>query len=307
MTVGRISRVPLRDVWPNEALNFTPWLQQNLDVLNEVLELDLTSAEREQSAGSFSLDLLAEDSAGNPVIIENQLERSDHDHLGKVLTYLVAFDASIAIWIVKEPRPEHIAAIQWLNEASSGSFYLVQLEAIRIDDSPPAPILTKIVGPTEEARQVGQTKREFSERHELRYRFWDTLLNYARSHTDVHANISPGKENWISAGSGISNVTFAYVVLEHSARVEFYISKSTEEQNKAIYDGLAVHQNDINIAFGDSLSWERRDENVSSKIAYYVEHSGYRDEHWDELIAILVDAMIRLEAALRPYINQLEI
>jgi RecB family endonuclease NucS len=119
--IGKLQRVPLRDVWKHEATGFTKWLQDNIDVLGEVIDLNLSNAESEQSAGAFSADLVAEDESGNPVIIENQLEKSNHDHLGKVLTYLVAMGAKTAIWIVADPRPEHVSAISWLNESSSAN------------------------------------------------------------------------------------------------------------------------------------------------------------------------------------------
>jgi RecB family endonuclease NucS len=95
--VGKLKRVRLREVWKNEAKDFTCWLQDNIDVLNEVLDISLSSPEREQDAGNFSVDLVAEDQSGNPVIIENQLEKSNHDHLGKVITYLTAIEAKTAI------------------------------------------------------------------------------------------------------------------------------------------------------------------------------------------------------------------
>ena len=151
--IGRLQRVVnLREVWEHEALHFTPWLEENIDVLNNEIDLSLSIVEREQAAGDFSVDLVAEDESGNPVIIENQLERSNHDHLGKLITYLTAIGAKAAIWIVEDPRPEHIGAISWLNESSAASFYLLKLEAVRIEDSPLAPLLTLIVGPSEEIR-----------------------------------------------------------------------------------------------------------------------------------------------------------
>ena len=114
-SIEKLQRVPLREVWKHEAYDFTQWLQENLDILNDTLDLELTSAEREQAAGSFSIDLVAENNDGQTVIIENQLEKSNHDHLGKLITYLTAREASGAIWIVSEPRQEHINAISWLN------------------------------------------------------------------------------------------------------------------------------------------------------------------------------------------------
>ena len=147
MTVGKIERLPLRDVWKHEARYFTTWLEENVEVLNDVIDLGLTTAQREQSAGSFSVDLVAEDEQGGTIIIENQLEKSDHDHLGKVITYLTMMQAKAAVWIVADPRPEHIAAITWLNsEVASADFYLLKVEAVRIGLSAPAPLLTLIVG-----------------------------------------------------------------------------------------------------------------------------------------------------------------
>ena len=93
--IGKLQRVPLREVWKDEARDFTPWLQENMDVLNDVLDFTLSNVEREQSAGDFSADLTAEDESGNTVIIENQLEKSDHDHLGKIITYLTAIEGTI--------------------------------------------------------------------------------------------------------------------------------------------------------------------------------------------------------------------
>ncbi len=101
-SIGKLQRVPLREVWPHEALDFTRWLHENIEILSEAIGVNLSSIEREQSAGDFHVDILAEDESGNPVIIENQLEKSDHDHLGKLITYLTALDAKTAIWIVSD-------------------------------------------------------------------------------------------------------------------------------------------------------------------------------------------------------------
>ena len=131
-------RIKLRDVWKHEALNFTRWLEENVDVLNDALDLNLVSLEREQSAGEFSkfsVDLVGEDTSGRLVVIENQLEKSDHDHLGKLITYLTSLEAHRAVSIVGDPRPEHVKAISWLNESNSADFYLVKVEAICIGDS----------------------------------------------------------------------------------------------------------------------------------------------------------------------------
>jgi RecB family endonuclease NucS len=124
LNIGRLQRVALREVWKHEAQDFTQWLESNIDVPNEALDLNLLSADRERSAGDFSVDLVAVDQGGGTVVIENQLEKSNHDHLGKLITYLTAMAAKTAIWIVSDPRPEHVAAITWLNESSSANFLI---------------------------------------------------------------------------------------------------------------------------------------------------------------------------------------
>jgi len=116
--VGKIERVPLREIWAHEAYDFTKWLKDNIDVISDMIDISLFNLEREYKAGSFQVDLVAQDESGNAVVIENQLEKSDHDHLGKLLTYLTAIEAKTAIWIVAYPRPEHVKAISWLNESS---------------------------------------------------------------------------------------------------------------------------------------------------------------------------------------------
>lgn len=307
--IAKLERVPLRTVWKNEAADFTRWLQDNIDVLNDVLDITLSNAERERSAGSFNADLVAEDESGDPVIIENQLERSDHDHLGKLITYLRQLEAKAAVWIVSDPRPEHVDAISWLNEASSASFYLVKVEAVRIGDSPPAPLLTLIVGPSRERKEVGEAKRDLAERHVLRKRFWEQLLARAKERTTLHAGISPGKENWIETGAGRSGLRFAYVVRIHDARVELYIDRGqdSEEENKKIFDCLLAHRVDIERVFGEPLEWERLEEKRACRIKKLIDGAGLREEEmWAATQDRMIDAMIRLERAFRPHIECIE-
>lgn len=304
--IGKLTRVPLRDVWPHEAYDFTAWLQSNLEVLNDVLNLSLASAEREQAAGSFNVDLVAEDQSGNTVIIENQLERSDHDHLGKLLTYLVAFDALAAIWIVSDPRPEHVSVINWLNESPGADFYLVKLEAVRIGESDSAPLLTLIVGPTEEARLVGQTKKELSERHHIRRDFWESLLERAKKRTPLHANLSATSDNWLAAGAGRSNLTYVYRILQYKTFVELVIDLPDAVENARILEYFHIHKDSIEEQFGAPLEWSQVEGRRKCIIAKELSGGGYRDrDNWEEIQHEMIDAMIRLEESLNPHIRRL--
>ena len=141
--LGVIERVDLREVWPDEAQDFTPWLAENLDKLGEALGLDLEFQGREVSVGPFFLDILAHD-VGNDrrVVIENQLDKTDYDHLGKLLTYAAGYDAGVVVWLTGDFRDEHRAALDWLNQRTEESleFYGVEIGAVKIGNSAPAPL-----------------------------------------------------------------------------------------------------------------------------------------------------------------------
>ncbi|HEX8084860.1 MAG TPA: DUF4268 domain-containing protein [Solirubrobacteraceae bacterium] len=305
--IAKIDRLPLRHVWPHEALAFTTWLEHNIEVLNEALGFVIANVERERAAGSFSVDLVGEDAAGNAVVIENQLERSDHEHLGKLITYLAAFEAKAAVWIVSDPRPEHVGAITWLNEAGSdASFFLVKVEAIRIADSPPAPLLTLITGPSAETRQVGAHKQERAERHDHRQAFWTSLLERARGRHHPHANVSPGTDSWLEAGSGMSGVHFTYTIRERDASVQLLIEGSDADTNLRIFDQLAMHRAEVEAEFGGSLNWERLEGRKKCAIGVTLEVGGRRDEdRWPVIQDAMLETMLRLERALRPRIQAL--
>ena len=309
--IGRIERVDLREVWPHEAHDFTQWLGENLDVLSEELGILLADAETESAAGDFSVDVVAKDEADRTVVIENQLERSDHDHLGKLLTYFAMMNADAAVWIVSDARPEHVSAVSWLNENSEADFYLVQVEAIRIGGSPPAPLLRRIVGPSPETREARRKKQEMSKRESLLLEFWSSLLERARERTDLHASISPQKQNWVSAGSGVRGLGLNYVMAREWGRVELYIDRGQDSRdaNKSIFDQLRKSSDAVEKQFGGPLNWERLEDSRACRISHRLDRGGYLSdpEDWSEIQDAMIEAMIRFENALRPHIDALNI
>ena len=306
--IGKLERIPLRDVWRHEAYDFTRWLQDNIDVLSATINVGLVNVDREQAAGPFSIDLVAEDEGGGKIIVENQLEKSNHDHLGKVLTYLVAMGARAAVWIVSEPRPEHVAAVAWLNDSSSAAFYLVKVEAVRIGASPPAPLLTLIVGPSAETEAVSRTKKEFAERYDIRQSWWTKLV--ARADARLHKHITPGVSSWIGVTAGIRGLNFNYVVLQDDCAAELYIDRGNgaDAENKVIFDQLSDKRDVIDRDFDGALDWQRLDTRRACRIRCTIA-GGYRspDDEWDAIQARQVDAMNRLYAALQPHLKLLRL
>jgi hypothetical protein len=153
---GQLARVSARLGWPHEAHEFTPWLAENVELLGEAVGLSLELREREHKVGRYSLDLLLGDAQDRVVIVENQFGQTDHDHLGKLLTYCAGTEAAVVIWIAEELNEEHVAVLEWLNENTvrGVGFFGVELELLRIDDSRPAPNFRVLVQPNEWVKSV---------------------------------------------------------------------------------------------------------------------------------------------------------
>lgn len=293
-----MQKVQLHEVWDHEEYDFTPWLQNNIDILNEVFEqegvyLSLSNPEKEDSTGNFYVDIVAEDDSGDTIIIENQLEKSNHDHLGKIITYLAATEAKTAIWIVSDPRQEHIDAVSWLNRAKIANFYLIKLEAYKIENSPPAPLLTLIVKPG------------IINDPNPRFQFWAGLLEKMKGKSDLFANIAPQASSWISKGAGKYGLSYQFVIRKHNVQVLFSINR-TKEETKEIFDKLSSFKEEIGSKFAGTLDWQRKDDLKSSLIVNTISIGGYHDEDkWDEIQNAMIEAMIRLEAAMKPHIESL--
>ena len=171
-----------REAWSHEAHDFTPWLSENLDLLGAEISIPLEKEATEVSVTTFSADILARNKFdGSFVLIENQLEGSDHTHLGQILTYLAGLDAKTVIWVATSFRDAHLSAVNWLNENTSEefSFFAVKLKVVRIADSPLAPIFEIVARPNGWERRlhaIRDTGPVASERTGKRFEFWNAFV-----------------------------------------------------------------------------------------------------------------------------------
>ena len=310
--VGRLEFEPLRDLFKDEARNFTTWLEEHIEVLGERLGLELTLVEREKAVGDFNVDLLCADKSGRKVIVENQLEKTDHDHLGKLLTYLVNLDAAAAIWVTSEPRAEHQKVVEWLNETTGAdrSFYLVKVEAVRVGDSELAPLFTVMSSPDSQTKEFGEERKEWADRDVKRAEFWKRLLDRSKGKTPLFSNTTPGRSYYISTGAGKSGVVVNYVIPNDYGVVELYIDhdRDTGAKNKKIFDALFAQKTAIEEEFGEPLDWERLDEKRACRIAKRFTNGGLaKPETWDRLQDQMIDAMVRLNEAMRGRLAKIEV
>lgn len=236
--IGSIRNVPLRDVWQNEARDFTRWLAEpdNLRLFGNAIgiELDAEEVETEYPVGSFSLDVFTKDSEGRVVVIENQLEDTNHDHLGKLITYAAGTGAVVAVWVVKRARDEHRKAIEWLNEHTDREvgFILVEVSAIAIGDSLPAPLFSVAEAPNDWAKAVKQTENA-SETDKLRLAYWQAFTDVAADDQAFSRRFKvkkPKADNWMSFASGDGRFHYEASIVPSSSRicVSFYVPDDKE-------------------------------------------------------------------------------
>ena len=234
LDLGKLERVDVRTLWSNEASEFTPWLarQENLDVLGETLGLSLETESIEKEVGSFRADIVCtETGSDSKVLIENQLSSTDHDHLGKLLTYAAGLHAKTVLWLVTHIRDEHRAALDWLNTITPDDyrFFGLEIELWRIGDSLAAPRFNIVSMPNDWSKSLAQVtgSRAKSETKLKQMEYWESLHGVLNNlNGPVSGNRKPQPQHWMSYAIGRTGFSLAAVmhISEGFIRVELYIS-----------------------------------------------------------------------------------
>ncbi len=300
--LGTLKRNDPRERWPNEATHFTPWLAENLTALGEVLGIDLQLVEREARVGDFSADIVARDLGRDRlVIIENQLDATDHSHLGQLLTYAAGLDAGVVLWIGREFREEHRQTLDWLNRntATTVQFFGVVVELLSIDDSRPAVNFKLVAFPNDWSRRSrdGRDSGAISGRQARYQEFFQRLIDDLReNHRFTNARIGQ-PQNWYSFTSGTTG--FAYGVSFATGgrmRAELYIDTGEEERNSLVFNKLHSNKDQIEAAFGDHMEWEPLEGRRACRIATY-RQGAIEDpaEVVEEHLRWAIDRLLRLK------------
>lgn len=296
----------LRTVWPHEALDFTPWLSQddNITLLADSIGIDITVDETESSVGDFNVDIFAsETGTDRKIIIENQLEDTNHDHLGKLITYASGKSADIVIWVVKHAREEHKAAIEWLNNHTDDSvgFFLCEIKLYRIGNSEPAVKFEVIEKPNDWTKEIKKSE-SINETQQLRYDYWVAFEDYAFKNPIFAKNFKkrkPSKNHWLnfSIGSSACHIAVSQIKQRNELDVELYISDDTE-----LYNSLYENKTDIELTSGLSFDWRELPDRKASRIVLEKSVQLENKNAWGSQFEWLIDVMVKMKTTFSKYI-----
>ncbi|MHA7842057.1 MAG: DUF4268 domain-containing protein [Winogradskyella sp.] len=293
--LGKLNKVNLREYWAHEALDFTQWLAQeeNIQLLSDEIGVSLINVRPEEAIGRYNVDLVATDEdSERKVIIENQLEYTDHKHLGQIITYASGYNASIIIWIVKEVREEHQKAMEWLNNNTSAdlSFFLIRMELWQIGDSPFAPKFHIIVEPNDWAKALQESTtstKELTDTKLSQLDFWKQFKDYAKANnTSLRIGRKARAQHWynISFGTSEAHIALTVSTRDNAIASSIYISKSPE-----LFEKFSLNKEAIEEGLGFSLEWQELEGKLASRITIGRHADLNNEDEWETYFGWLLE------------------
>ena len=307
MGIGKLKEVDIRELWKHEQYDFSEWLskKENIENLNEILGLTLVDISKETYVGAYRCDLFAKDeTTGIKVIIENQLEVSNHDHLGKIITYASGLDAKVVVWIVKEAREEHRSAIEWLNNNTNSNvnFFLIEIHAYKIGESDPAPMFQVVEQPNDFIKNNKSTNRDESmnKSQSQRIEFWNQFNNVVIERGKPFNIRKATTDHWynVAIGTSDAHIDITLVNKDSLIGVELYIT-----DNKELFDKLYKRKDEIEQELGFNLDWRRLDNSKASRIVYHIKGLNFDDHsNYNELMNKTIDLAVLMRKDYKKYI-----
>lgn len=296
----------LRTVWPHEAQDFTPWLakEENIEILSNAIGIDISINETESSVGDFSLDVFASEvGTDKKIIIENQLEDTNHDHLGKLITYASGKSANIIIWLVKHAREEHKATIEWLNNHTDDEigFFLCEIKLYRIGNSDPAVKFEVVEKPNDWTKEI-KKKNNINETQQQRYDYWVAFQNHAFQDKEFPRNFSrrsPSFDHWMnySIGSSKYMISVAQLHSRNEITVEFNIN-----EDKELFRSLFANKESIEKECELNFEWKELPEKKASRIITKCNVDFKDKAQWNNQFEWTMNAMLKIKKVFKKYI-----
>jgi len=319
ISLGRLERVALRNIWLREAGDFTPWLAQphNLKLLSDAIGIELECEAQEKDVGPFRADILCKNTIDDAwVLIENQLERTDHGHLGQLLTYAAGLDAVTIIWIAESITEGHRAALDWLNEITNErfNFFGLEIQAWKIGDSQVAPKFNIVSRPNDWTRTVqksAQKAGELSETKETQLQFWISFKEYIAAKSRIRCQ-KPYPQNWMYHSIGRTGMRLVSIASTWDSEAETYGSPELraefqldDKHSKAHFAALETQKEEIERDMGHALTWHNPPNARACRI--YVRHSANFLDHnkWPECHEWLRENLENLYRVFRPRVMEL--
>lgn len=307
--IGKLIEVDVRELWKHEQYDFSKWLAKasSLEYLNEILGLTLTDVNNEVYVGPYRCDLVAKDeTSGAQVIIENQLEGTNHDHLGKIITYAAGLDAKFVVWVTKEVKEEHRAAIEWLNNNTNNeiNFFLLEIHAYKIGNSDPAPKFEVIEKPNDfikRGKTKGSTDGSLNKRQSERLAFWEQFNQVVIARGKPFNLRKATTDFWYDIALGTSEALIRINLINKDGIIviEVYISS-----NKDLFDELHDQKEEIERKLGFSLSWDRLDDKKASRIKYSIDGLNFDDHsNYNDLMNKVIDKAVKMRDVFKQYIK----
>ena len=308
MAIGKLEEVDIRELWKHEQYDFSEWLskKENIENLNDILGLTLVDISKETYVGSYRCDLFAKDeTTGIKVIIENQLEMSNHDHLGKIITYASGLDAKVVVWIVKEAREEHRSAIEWLNNNTNSNinFFLIEIHAYKIGNSDNAPMFQVIEQPNDfiKNNKSINSNDTMNKSQSQRLEFWNQFNNVLIERGKPFNVRKATTDHWynVAIGTSDAHIDITLVNKDSVIGVELYIT-----DNKELFDKLYQKKAEIENDLGFKLDWRRLNNSKASRIVTFIKGLNFDDHsNYNELINKTIDLAALMRDIFKKYIN----
>lgn len=307
MAIGKLEEVDIRELWKHEQYDFSEWLskKENIENLNDILGLTLVDISKETYVGSYRCDLFAKDeTTGIKVIIENQLEMSNHDHLGKIITYASGLDAKVVVWIVKEAREEHRSAIEWLNNNTNSNinFFLIEIHAYKIGNSDNAPMFQVIEQPNDfiKNNKSINSNDTMNKSQSQRLEFWNQFNNVLVERGKPFNVRKATTDHWynVAIGTSDAHIDITLVNKDSVIGVELYIT-----DNKELFDKLYQRKDEIENDLGFKLDWRRLNNSKASRIVTFIKGLNF-DNHsnYNELMNKTIDLAVLMRDTFKKYI-----
>ena len=296
MKLGKLKQVDLREYWKHEAIDFTRWLTEpeNIELLGDEVGIGIQVTQTEASVGRFNVDILAEEeNTGRKIIIENQLEATDHSHLGQLITYAAGLEAEYVIWIVREVREEHRQAVDWLNEHTDEqiNFFLVVMELWQIENSPPAPKFTIVSRPNEWTKSVRTSSqdRDLTDTKTKQLEFWQQLKEYASTRHPELKLRTPRPRHWYDVAIGRSDCYVAFTINTREDKVgcELYIPDSKDLYKSFLSCKPAIEKE---LTLSEPLDWQELPGKKASRIRALFDFRFDNSDTWESAFDWLTTA-----------------